>query len=87
MVKHLDAHPLFKRLTDEELVRAPPPRTKRSPRSSDHVAFHPLHAHTQVGDVALKHIMHSTEEGIKVERNSGSKYPAVYRRIAPATDA
>jgi len=36
----------------------------------------------QASDPVMQHIHGSTEEGIKVARNSGNKYPAVYRRIA-----
>ena len=41
----------------------------------------------QIGDVALQHITHSTEEGIKVQRNHGQKYPAVYRRLPSPQEA
>eukprot|EP00842_Homolaphlyctis_polyrhiza_P000626 jgi/Hompol1/1564/HPOL_001736-RA len=54
MVKHLDEHPLFERLTEEE---------------------------TKV-DPCVPCVMDDTEEGKKVARNKGSKYLAVYRRIA-----
>lgn len=54
MVKHLDAHPLFSRFTDEELK----------------------------DDPCIKCVMEDTEEGKKVARNKGSKYLAVYRRLA-----
>lgn len=53
MVKHLDQHPLFKRIPDAEL-------------SSDPV---------------VECIMNRTEEGQKVTRNKGGKYPAVYHRL------
>ena len=53
MVEHLDAHPLFARIPDDELT----------------------------DDVCLIAAMEKTEEGIKVARNKGQKYPAVYRRI------
>ena len=53
MVRHLDEHPLFKRLDEHELA----------------------------DDAAYSLILNSTEEGKKVSRNTGAKYPAVYRRI------
>ncbi|KAI9595954.1 putative methyltransferase-domain-containing protein [Syncephalis fuscata] len=53
MTKHLDAHPLFERLSDEEMHADP---------------IYPL-------------IMDSTEESKKVTRNSGDKFPALYRRL------
>lgn len=53
MVLHLDEHPLFERMTDEELE----------------------------GDVCVECVMMDTEEGKKVERNSGDKFLACYRRI------
>jgi tRNA (guanine-N7-)-methyltransferase len=60
MVKHLDAHPLFKRIPNEELV----------------------------DDPICQHVLKSTEEGKKVERNNGSKYLAVYLRLEnPEQDA
>jgi tRNA (guanine-N7-)-methyltransferase len=54
MAKHLDAHPLFERLTDQE----------------------------QADDPCTPLVCSSSEEANKVERSSGSKYPAFYRRIA-----
>ncbi|RKP06761.1 putative methyltransferase-domain-containing protein [Thamnocephalis sphaerospora] len=59
MVKHLDAHPLFERISDEEMN----------------------------ADPVLPLIMHSTEESIKVARNAGDKFPAVYRRLPDPADA
>jgi tRNA (guanine-N7-)-methyltransferase len=53
MVKHLDSHPLFRRLTDEELK----------------------------DDVCIACVMQDTEEGKKVERNNGDKFPACYVRL------
>jgi tRNA G46 methylase TrmB len=53
-VEHLDAHPLFERIPDADLVNDP--------------CFSAMHM--------------ATEEGQKVTRLSGQKYPAVYRRIA-----
>ncbi|CAD6197213.1 unnamed protein product [Caenorhabditis auriculariae] len=52
MVKHLSEHPLFERLTDEELA----------------------------ADPVVEMLYESTEEGQKVTRNSGDKFPAVFRR-------
>jgi tRNA (guanine-N7-)-methyltransferase len=53
MVKHISEHPLFERLTDDELK----------------------------ADPVVPLLSDSTEEGQKVTRNSGSKYPAVFRRL------
>lgn len=53
MVKHLSAHPLFERLTDEEMKEDP----------------------------IVEMLYNSTEEGQKVTRNEGSKWPAVFRRL------
>jgi len=52
MVQHLNEHPLFERVTEDELQN----------------------------DVCYPIIMNGTEEGQKVSRLSGNKYPAVYRR-------
>ena len=57
-VKHLDEHPLFKRLTDDELA----------------------------DDPCIPCVMQDTEEGKKVERNSGQKYLACYVRTSGPTD-
>jgi len=53
MVKHLDEHPLFQRIPDEEAVLDP----------------------------VVECILNRTEEGQKVARNKGDKFPAVYRRL------
>jgi len=53
MVEHADAHPLFRRLSDEELLN----------------------------NECVRCAMQETEEGIKVARNSGDKFLAVYERI------
>ncbi|CAI5440833.1 unnamed protein product [Caenorhabditis angaria] len=53
MVKHLTEHPLFQRLTDEELA----------------------------ADQVVGLLYESTEEGQKVTRNEGEKWPAVFRRL------
>lgn len=53
MVEKLDAHPLFVRIPNEELVE----------------------------DAVCKCVLEKTEEGIKVARNNGDKYLAVYRRL------
>lgn len=53
MVQHLDAHPLFERLSRE----------------------------AEESDPVTPFVRNSTEEGIKVERNQGEKFLAVYRRI------
>ncbi|KNC49336.1 tRNA (guanine-N(7)-)-methyltransferase [Thecamonas trahens ATCC 50062] len=51
----------------------------------EHLDAHPLFERIPDADVAddpcLVAAMTKTEEGIKVARNSGDKYPAVYRRI------
>ncbi|KAI9094421.1 hypothetical protein DFS34DRAFT_716910 [Phlyctochytrium arcticum] len=53
MVKHLDEHPLFVRLSKEE----------------------------EASDPCVPCVMQETEEGKKVERNSGDKFLACYRRV------
>lgn len=53
MVKHIDASPSFRRLTDSEVL----------------------------ADPVVPYVTASTEEGKKVERNSGDKHLAVYRRL------
>ena len=59
MVLHLDAHPLFRRLTAEECE----------------------------ADPCVPCVMNDTEEGIKVARNKGDKYLAVYERlVTPRVD-
>lgn len=52
MVEHLEAHPLFQRLSEEELQKDP----------------------------VVPMLYDSTEEGQKVTRNVGPKFPAVFRR-------
>lgn len=59
MVQHLDDHPCFERLSDEE----------------------------QNADPLVATIAACSEEGKKVTRLKGSKFPAVYRRIAPKAQA
>jgi len=54
MVHHLTAHPLFRRLREDELT----------------------------DDVIISHLYSSSEEGQKVTRNSGSKWCAVFARVA-----
>lgn len=56
MAACLDAHPLFERLSEEEMA----------------------------ADPCVKLMTFETEESKKVDRNKGSKYPAVYRRIPRA---
>ena len=53
MVEYLDSHPLFRRMSDEELVN----------------------------DICCGCAMQDTEEGIKVQRNKGDKFLAVFERI------
>jgi len=53
-VRHLDAHPLFERVSESEIK----------------------------DDPCYKAIMTMTDEAKKVDRNEGSKYAAVYRRVA-----
>lgn len=53
MVKHLDEHELYERLTDDELAQ----------------------------DVIVDKLYESSEEGLKVTRNKGDKFVAVYRRL------
>lgn len=53
MVSHLDAHPLFARVPENETAQDP----------------------------VVAHVLNSTEEGMKVARNAGSKYIAIYKRI------
>ena len=53
MVEKLDSHPLFERISNEELSEDP----------------------------VVKCVLEKTEEGIKVARNNGDKYLAVYKRL------
>ncbi|XP_041471876.1 tRNA (guanine-N(7)-)-methyltransferase-like [Lytechinus variegatus] len=53
MSHHIEEHPLFQRLSEEEMNMDP----------------------------IVKALYESTEEGQKVTRNSGEKFPAVFRRI------
>lgn len=53
MVSHLEAHPNFDRISDEEMN----------------------------ADPVLNAIMEKTEEGQKVARNNGDKFPAIFRRL------
>ncbi|CAA91400.1 tRNA (guanine-N(7)-)-methyltransferase [Caenorhabditis elegans] len=53
MVKHLSEHPLFERLTEEEMKKDP----------------------------IVEMLFESTEEGQKVTRNDGGKWPAIFRRL------
>lgn len=57
MKEHLDAHPLFERVLDADLV----------------------------DDPVIPCVMNRTEEGLKVEREGGSKYLAVFRRVERTT--
>jgi tRNA (guanine-N7-)-methyltransferase len=54
MVKHINAHPLFRRMTPQELENDP----------------------------CVSCVLNDTEEGIKVARNSGDKFLAVYERVS-----
>ncbi|KAH7723170.1 tRNA (guanine-N(7)-)-methyltransferase [Aphelenchoides avenae] len=53
MVQHISEHPLFQRLTEEEMQKDP----------------------------VVPLLYDSTEEGKKVTRNAGPKFPAVFRRL------
>ena len=53
MVEHLEAHPSFERVDDQELEV----------------------------DACVEVMKTETEEGKKVERNGGTKYVAVFRRL------
>lgn len=53
MVKHLDEHELYERLTEEEMAQ----------------------------DVIVEKLYESSEEGLKVTRNKGDKFVAIYRRL------
>jgi len=55
-VSHLDAHPLFERLPEEDYKN----------------------------DECYKAILTMTDEAKKVDRLGGSKFAAVYRRVAPS---
>lgn len=71
MVKHLDAFPLFARISDQDLVgdvvveQVRDIAWKRRAETSD----------------TSNQVRTSTEEGKKVERNKGAKYLACYRRL------
>lgn len=53
MVKHLDDHELFERVSEADLA----------------------------ADIVVDKLYESSEEGLKVTRNKGDKFLAVYRRI------
>lgn len=76
MVMHLGQHPLFKRLTQEELVSSV--NLEGAFQSSTLIqSVHVL----QDQDIVVPKLFESTEEGKKVTRNSGDKFLAVFRRI------
>ena len=76
MAGHLEAHPLFERVSEEELVRVL--------INSVSVTYSSLpdRAGCQALDPTVPVVQTYTEEGKKVERNQGSKHLAVFRRIA-----
>jgi tRNA (guanine-N7-)-methyltransferase len=74
MVKHLSEHPLFVRVPESELV------TSNFPSLMVHWPI--VLMLTQEDDPVVPKVYSSTEEGKKVERNKGSKFLAVFRRIA-----
>lgn len=72
MVKHLDEHPLFERISDEECV------SKLNKEILDECVYL---QYKQEKDPVVPHVRDATEEGKKVARNKGDKYLACYRRI------
>lgn len=48
--------------------------------ASEHPLFEPLTPEEMAADPCVQAMTYSTEEGKKVARNGGSKYPAVFRR-------
>lgn len=73
MVKHLTEHPLFRRMTDKELVCC--------------AKFQLVLTKSffKEGDPCVNLIMNSSEESKKVDRESRNKYPAIFQRIASTT--
>jgi tRNA (guanine-N7-)-methyltransferase len=75
MVLHLSQHPLFERLTQEELVLK---KFKTQLFIVSNKSFFLI----QDQDVVVPKLYESSEEGQKVTRNKGDKFLAVFRRIA-----
>ncbi|XP_034241737.1 tRNA (guanine-N(7)-)-methyltransferase [Thrips palmi] len=48
----------------------------------EHPLFEPITEEEKVSDPVIEKLFSSTEEGQKVDRNSGSKFLAVFRRVA-----
>lgn len=70
MVQHFDAHPLFERIPDQQLV------------SGNGKIFELIvWPKKKEGDVCVPLVLKSSEEAKKVEKASGSKFLAVYRRV------
>ena len=85
MARHGTEHSAFERIPDAELVSSGHHHTFRSvaaPHQRRCVAA--PRACAQEGDEICHAVREATEEGKKVARNGGSKYLAVFRRLAPA---
>ena len=86
MVKHLSEHPLFVRVPESELVRPPslPPFFLLFLLSFSLFTEFCVAGlwFVQESDPVVPKVYNSTEEGKKVERSKGSKFLAVFRRIA-----
>jgi len=48
----------------------------------NHPLFEQVSSDELAGDVCIPHVMTASEEAKKVERNSGAKYLAVFRRLS-----
>jgi tRNA (guanine-N7-)-methyltransferase len=73
MDSHLAQHPLFVKLTEEELVQS----------RTHHTCARVSGLTPQSTDPCVPLVCNSSEESRKVDRNNGKKFLAVYRRIAP----
>ena len=85
ITSHMDAHPLFQKLSKEEMVREMNVLEVFSTAVAMGLfACLPacLPACLQEKDVVIPHLATATEEGQKVERNGGATHVAVYRRVA-----
>lgn len=71
MVEHFEDHPLFQRLSDDDLV---------SWMQLFLTEF--INVLLQQDDPIVEKLYSSTEEGQKVSRNNGDKFLAVFKRIA-----
>jgi hypothetical protein len=96
MVKHFAAHPLFERVPIEELKDDPCiDVTSLTPFIHSIIgklmppilspSCHVCVVSFRVCVFIIKVMTNKTDEGMKVTRQGGSKYPAIFRRIAAGT--